>query len=383
MGGLFGGGNKGAKEMREANRLMQENIERLMAIGIPSIEAQQIALTNPEFVDLLVAEQMGPSEFESIQEDPRLRQAQMQALSEMTELGQQGLGAEDRAAFNELRRQAAGQAQAQKETALQQMQERGMADSGASLVAQLSAGQQAANRMSQEGDRLAAAAAAARRQALGQQSDMASRMSQQQLALAGQKASASDAIKQFNTQSRQQTNLANTAYQQQLAAQRAANANQQTMYNAGLIQQQFQNQMAQAQAAAGVTGAQAQNLQAQAAAAQQAQQAQTGAILGTIGTIGGAALKASDKNLKKNIEKFDTEEFLDSLTPHKYDYKDEKFGKGKQHGVMAQDLEKTKEGNKLVINTPEGKMVDYGKAASGMLASLTDIHKRVKKLEGK
>lgn len=289
MSGLFGGG-AGKSEMKQANKLMRKNIERLEAIGVPTIEAQQIALTNPEFVDLLEAEQMGASSFEGIQEDPRLRMSGLQALAGVEELAQQGLGAEDRAAFNELRRQAAGQAQAQKETALQQMQERGMGDSGASLIAQLTSGQQAADRMSQEGDRLAANAAAARRQALGQQSDMAARMSQQQLALAGQKASASDAIKQFNTQARQQTNMANVGYKQQLANQRAATANQQEMYNKGLQQQQFQNQMAKATGVTGQQAALAGNLQAQAGAAQQAQQAQTGALIGLAGTVGGAAL---------------------------------------------------------------------------------------------
>jgi hypothetical protein len=289
MSGLFGGG-AGKGEMKEANALMRDNIARLEAIGIPTIEAQQIALTNPEMVDMLEAEQMGPSAMESLQEDPRLAQAQRSALADMTELGQQGLGAEDKAAFNELRRKAAAQAQAQIATQEQRMSEQGMGDSGVSAMLRQAAGQQAADRMSQEGMNIAAQAAAARRQALGQQSDMASRMSQQQLALGSQKASAADSIKQFNTQARQQTNMANTAYQQQLANQRAANANQQEIYNKGLQQQQFQNQMARA---TGVTGAQsnlASNLQAQGAAAQQAQQAQTGAVLNLAGTVGGAMI---------------------------------------------------------------------------------------------
>lgn len=283
--------NAGKSEMKQSNALNKAMIARLEAIGIPTIEAQKIVLTNPEMVDLLVAEQMGPSAMEAVQEDPRLRQAQLSALEQMSGLAEQGLGAEDRAAFNELRRQAAGQAQAQKASTLQEMESRGMLDSGANLVAQLAAGQQAADRMSQEGDRLAAQAAAARRQALGQQSDMAARMSQQQLSLGTQKASAMDAIKQFNTQARQQTNMANTAYQQQLAAQRAATANQQEIYNKGLQQQQFQNQMAKATGVTGAMGQNAANLQAQAAAAQQAQQAQTGALLNLGGTLGAAAIK--------------------------------------------------------------------------------------------
>ena len=288
MSSLLGGGNAGKSEMKRANQLMADNIAKLEAIGIPTVEAQQIALTNPEMVDSLVAEQMGPSAMESLQEDPRLRMSALQALSGVEELAQQGLGAEDEAAFRDLSRRAAGQAQAQIASQEQRMAEQGMSDSGVSAMLRQAAGQQAADRMSQEGVNIAAQAAAARRQALGQQSDMASRMSQQQLALGSQKASAADAIKQFNTQARQQTNMSNMDYQRQLANQRAATANQQEIYNKGLIQQKFQNEMAKTGGVVGAQGQQAANLQAQGAAAQQAQQAQTGALIGMAGTIGGA-----------------------------------------------------------------------------------------------
>jgi hypothetical protein len=119
---------------------------------------------------------------------------------------------------------------------------------------------------------------------------MASQMSQQQLALAGQKASAADVINQFNTQNRQNVNAQNLASRQSIANQQAANRNQQEMYNKGLIQQDFQNRMAKA---TGVTGQQT-NLAnvygQQATAAQQAQQAQTGALLNLAGTVAGAAV---------------------------------------------------------------------------------------------
>lgn len=290
MAGLFGGGNAGKSEMEKANKLMQDNIARLEAIGIPTIEAQKIALQTPELVGQLEAEVMGPSRFEQVQMDPRLQAAQMSALEDMSGLAKTGLGAEDRAALNEIRRQAAGMAQAQKATALQQMQERGLGDSGASLVAQLQSGQAAADMAAQQGDRLAAEAASARRQALGQQASMASQMSQQQLALAGQKASAADVINQFNTQNRQNVSAQNLVARQNIANQAAAAKNQQEMYNKGLIQQDFQNRMAKATGVIGQQGNLAQQYAAQAGAAQQAQQAQTGALLNLAGTVAGAAV---------------------------------------------------------------------------------------------
>lgn len=278
--------------MAESNKLMRDNVAKLEAIGIPTIEAQKIALQNPELVEPLIAEQMGASSMEDIQMDPRLQSAQRAALDEMTGLGQTGLGAEDRAAFNQLRRQAAGAAEAQQASTLQEMASRGMLDSGANLAAQLQAGQSQADRMSQEGDRLAASASEARRAALGQQANMASQMSAQDLGLKTNKASAADTIAQFNTQQRAATGAANQGYRIDRATQLANLRNQEEVANKGLIQQNLQNQFQKAGGVAQAQSAQAGNLQQQAAGAQQAQQAQTGAILNLAGTLGAAGMKS-------------------------------------------------------------------------------------------
>jgi hypothetical protein len=284
--------NAGKSEMAESNKLMRDNVAKLEAIGIPTIEAQKIALQNPELVEPLVAEQMGASQMEDVQMDPRLQAAQRAALDEMTGLGQTGLGAEDKAAFNQLRRQAAGAAEAQQASTLQEMASRGMLDSGANLAAQLQAGQSQADRMSQEGDRLAASAAEARRAALGQQANMASQMSAQDLGLKTNKASAADTIAQFNTQQRAQTGAANQGYKVDRATQLANLRNQEEVANKGLTQQQFQNKIQKAGGVAQQQASMAGNLQQQAAGAQQAQQAQTGAILNLAGTLGAAGMKS-------------------------------------------------------------------------------------------
>lgn len=284
--------NAGKSEMAESNKLMRDNIAKLEAIGIPTIEAQKIALTNPELVEPLVAEQMGASQMEDVQMDPRLQAAQRAALDEMTGLGQTGLGAEDKAAFNQLRRQAAGAAEAQQASTLQEMASRGMLDSGANLAAQLQAGQSQADRMSQEGDRLAASAAEARRAALGQQANMASQMSAADIGLKTGKASAADTIAQFNTQQRAATGAANQGYRIDRATQLANLRNQEEVGNKGLIQQNFQNQVQRAGGVAQQQSQMASNLQQQAAGAQQAQQAQTGAILNLAGTLGAGAMKS-------------------------------------------------------------------------------------------
>ncbi len=99
-----------------------------------------------------------------------------------------------------------------------------------------------------------------------------------------------------------------------------------------------------------------------------------------VGTVAAKAY-ASDINLKTNIKevpesllpnKSDVFEFLDALKPYYYEYKNpERFGQGSRMGIMAQDLEKTKLGKDLVIDTPEGKLVDIGKGLGVALASLS------------
>ena len=279
--------NAGKKEMKQANALMRDNIARLEAIGIPTIEAQRIALEAPELVGQLEAEALGPSRFEEIAMDPRLQAAQMAALEGITGITEAGgLDAQSRLNLEEGLGRIAGAEQAR----LQQLREDPTLGQGQKLALQSAAIQGAGQGGRDVALQTAAQAQQARMAALGQQSNMASGMQGQQLQLAGQKASAADAIAQFNTQQRMGVQSQNLGARQAIANQAAATRNQQEMYNKGLLQQQFQNQMAKV---TGVTGAQsnlAQQMQQQAAAAQQAQQAQTGAVLNLAGTLGGAAI---------------------------------------------------------------------------------------------
>jgi hypothetical protein len=277
--------NAGKSEMKSANRLMRDNIARLEAIGIPTIEAQRIALEAPELVGQLEAEALGPSRFEEVSMDPRLQAAQMAALEGITGVTEAGgLDAQSRLNLEEGLGRVAGAEQAR----LQQLTEDPNLGQGQKLALQAQAIQGAGQGGRDVALQTAAQAQQARMAALGQQSNMASGMQGQQLQLAGQKASAADAIAQFNTQQRMGVQSQNLAARQNIANQQAATKNQQEMYNKALIQQQFQNQMAKATGVTGAQSALAQQMQAQAGAAQQAQQAQTGALVGLAGTVGGA-----------------------------------------------------------------------------------------------
>ncbi len=94
-----------------------------------------------------------------------------------------------------------------------------------------------------------------------------------------------------------------------------------------------------------------------------------------------AAAMFSDERGKEDIQEIDPSDFLDSITGYKFKYKDQKHGQGPQIGVMAQDLEKTDAGSKLVVNTPEGKVVDYSKAGPHIMSSLASLNDRLRKME--
>ncbi len=94
----------------------------------------------------------------------------------------------------------------------------------------------------------------------------------------------------------------------------------------------------------------------------------------------------SDRNLKKNIKSARNKDllspkeidgFLDSLYAHQYNYKNAKHGKGKQVGVMAQDLEKTQLGKQMVEDTAKGKRVNFGKGLGLVVASQARLNERL------
>lgn len=97
----------------------------------------------------------------------------------------------------------------------------------------------------------------------------------------------------------------------------------------------------------------------------------------------------SDQEQKKNVkeEDFSPKGFLDALKPYSYEYKNPGLagaGEGRHLSVMAQDLEKAGPvGKSMVQETPNGKMVDYGKGFGAILAAQADLNDRLKNIESK
>lgn len=129
--------------------------------------------------------------------------------------------------------------------------------------------------------------------------------------------------------------------------------------------------------------------------AQQASQFQTAendkkqaSYISAAATLAPYAIQAaSDERLKTDIapaSSKDATEILDKLNKSIFKYKEpEKFGPGEHFGIMAQDLEKSRLGKTLVVNTPEGKMVDVKKAAMASLALLSALNERIRKVEAR
>jgi hypothetical protein len=109
-----------------------------------------------------------------------------------------------------------------------------------------------------------------------------------------------------------------------------------------------------------------------------------GSAMAKAGMFGSAL--ASDERLKnvtaeKSDTKKDIQDFVKAIGYHKYTYKDHKFGEGEYVSPMAQELEKTALGKDMVIDTPEGKMVNYARGFGTMLATAGMLNERLDELE--
>lgn len=111
-----------------------------------------------------------------------------------------------------------------------------------------------------------------------------------------------------------------------------------------------------------------------------------GLLGGIMKIIPMVAAMASDKEGKENIEGADSEmdDFLSNIEPEAYDYKNPKAPGaegGRQYGVMAQDLERSRAGSSVVDDTSAGKMINSTRALGVTMGALGRLNNRVKKLE--
>lgn len=270
MGGAIGGflGYQASQnQINAANQARQQGLAQYNGISTPSVADQQLALQQYQNAGsynpmLEQAQQLGPSAMTNVQVDPRLLQAQMSALSQLSQTGQMGMTPAESAALASAQQNAAAQAQAKSKQIQDQFARTGMGGSGAQLAAQLENAQGGAQMLANNSNQIAQNAQQNALQAIAQAGSLGGQMQGQQFGQQAAIAQAKDYINQFNLQNSQnvsntnvgtqnQAALRNLLNQQSLMNQNTQLGNQQQQYNKQLLQQQFNNQMGLASGRAG------------------------------------------------------------------------------------------------------------------------------------
>lgn len=99
-----------------------------------------------------------------------------------------------------------------------------------------------------------------------------------------------------------------------------------------------------------------------------------------ISGIGSILSMFSDRRLKKNIKSNDKDmdEFLSALKNYSYEYKDGKEVKGERHGVMVQDLLKSRAGKSITGKSDDGMgYIDVKEAIGPILAALGRLNDKI------
>jgi len=264
LGGLLGN-SQASEDRANALALQKQALENITKISTPEMEQLKLALEkyssvgqlNPEMQAVIDAE---ASRMEGIATDPRLKLAQMQSLEQLQKIGVEGLRPEDKAALSRIQGDVAGSEQARQESILQNMQQRGVAGSGAELASRLSSSQDAANREMQGGMDIGAMASQRALQAIMNAGTLGGQIQSQDFNQQAQTASAQDVINRYNSMNRQQVLGQNVASKNAAQAGNLQNAqniansnvdvsNKQQVANKQLPQQQFENELRKAQTA--------------------------------------------------------------------------------------------------------------------------------------
>lgn len=351
-------------------------IKNLWDVNTPSLDQMMVQMQQLVQQGVLSPEQaqtflQGASAYDNI--DPRMIDAQMKSLGEMQNVvDQNGMDPQARAALQQVQNQTNENARGQREAVMQQSAARGAQGSGLEAANAMLSNQGAATALANQGFQTAADANNRKMQAIQGVSNIGGQVYGEQ----AQKAQAQNAIDQFNTQNKQSVENSNVAGRNAAQAQNLAEKqrisdtntglkNQQNLYNSGMVQQDYSNRLARGQSLSNANlGAANSNL---------------GVMAQKSAPVTADAAKWSDARLKKDVKEFDAAKFMDKVTGYKFKYKDPKHGTGVHVGVMAQDIKKAYP--KAVETHKEGMKVNYEKLAGPALASLSSMHKRIKKLE--
>jgi hypothetical protein len=276
---------------------LQQALKQYQNIQTPTIASEQVnnlpqetiqGTVNPEQIK---AVDQAPSAYNDISLDPASRQAQMNALQSYQDIANSGgLDAESKLALQQVINSTQQQSQGAQGAIQQQAQAMGQGGGDFALTQRAIAAQGASNNASTQGMQAAAQAEANRETALNNMANIGGTINSQDYGQAAQKAGAQNTINATNQGFQNNANVGNVANNMAAQGSNVANAQgvnaanttakqNQVYYNAGLPQQQFNNELQKAGGVAGVS-------QQQSNAAQQStagNQAGLGKLLGAAG----------------------------------------------------------------------------------------------------
>lgn len=263
------GANQAKQANKDARNRLHDAIAGYQGIETPSVEDQELMLEEFRLAGILTPEleqavRQGETDFSGIVEDPRLKEAQMNALMQLQDISADGFTLADKAALDKVQMTQARDAKARNDAVMQKMAERGMTGSGMELANLLSNEQSSANIAAQQGTDVAALAQQRALEAILSGADLSGNMRTQDYNIQADKARAQDSINQFNaslladSRSRNTDRMNNTAAtnlqnRQNLMNNNTEIRNYEQQYNKELLQQKYNNDLKKQD---GITGLQ-------------------------------------------------------------------------------------------------------------------------------
>jgi len=298
------GQQSAAKSEKEKRKLLNQARAEFEKIEVPEEKAavyeelKRAGVLTPEFEKEI---NIPDTEYTKVQADPALKQAQLNALTRLTQLGESGgLDEADKANLERARQKFAAESASQQGAAQESLARRGLQSAGAEMVQRQMAAQGEANQMADFERQTQGEARRRALEAMIQGGSLAGGIRSQDVGEQERKAAAIDAINRFRVQNQadvQQRNVerinqaaaGNLQNQQRIQDANVAFRNQSTDLNRGAEQRAFQNQITRAQGMASPIAGQA------AAAGQAAQQTRDmwGGLATGIGQLGAAYQQGS------------------------------------------------------------------------------------------
>lgn len=264
IAGFFGG----RSEKKKAEELMKQAYAEIEAIGAPPELAREIILNKLQSEGMYIPEMeqeidLAASKMSQLKEDQSLRDTQMSALELIKKRAMGGLNAEDRAAFEKVRKGIRSDVRGKERQIISELAQRGQAGSGAELAARLSASQAGADLASEEGMDIAAAASRNALEAAARSGSMAGDVRAQDFNVESAKARAEDernrflfensaALRARNIAGRNQAQRLNLSERQRIADINIGQANTELQRQRAAQESDWINKLALAQTKANV-----------------------------------------------------------------------------------------------------------------------------------